>query len=60
MKRLTQVFILDTDYVSLILRGNSLAKLVLTKKAGTISISVITAQELFNGWVVRINNAKLA
>jgi tRNA(fMet)-specific endonuclease VapC len=58
MKKLTQVFILDTDYVSLVLRGDSQAKLAIEKRGGTLCTSIITAQELFNGWVARINNAK--
>jgi tRNA(fMet)-specific endonuclease VapC len=50
-------FILDTDHVSLILRGDSRIQSVIKTKQN-VSTSIITAQELFNGWVVRINNAK--
>jgi tRNA(fMet)-specific endonuclease VapC len=51
-------FILDTDHVSLILRGDSKIQAVIENIKGDIYTSIITAQELFNGWVVRINNAK--
>ena len=50
-------FILDTDHVSLILRGDSRIQSVIKTKQN-VCTSIITAQELFNGWVVRINNAK--
>jgi tRNA(fMet)-specific endonuclease VapC len=51
-------YILDTDYVSLVLRGSPQAELTIAKSKGTLCTSIITAQELFNGWVVRINSAK--
>jgi tRNA(fMet)-specific endonuclease VapC len=51
-------FILDTDHVSLILRGDSKIQTVIENIKVDIYTSIITAQELFKGWVVRINNAK--
>jgi tRNA(fMet)-specific endonuclease VapC len=50
-------YILDTDHVSLILRGDQQlqAKVDLELEVYT---TVITFQENFNGWVTRINQAK--
>jgi tRNA(fMet)-specific endonuclease VapC len=54
------LFILDTDHVSLVLHGNPkiLAVIANNKNKVDICTSIITAQELFNGWVVRINNTQ--
>lgn len=49
-------FILDTDHVSLWLQGHPSISLKAAKLSSDISISIITVQELFNGWVVKINN----
>ena len=49
--------ILDTDHVSLILRGdNQLRERAIQET--NVSISVVTFQEVFNGWTTRINQAK--
>jgi tRNA(fMet)-specific endonuclease VapC len=49
--------ILDTDHVSLILRGdNQLRERALRET--NLSITVVTFQEVFNGWTTRINQAK--
>ena len=49
--------ILDTDHVSLILRGdNQLRERAIQET--NVSISVVTFQEVFNGWTMRINQAK--
>lgn len=47
-------YILDTDHVSLIL-GNH-PQVTTTAAKYSISVSVITVQELFNGWIGRIND----
>jgi tRNA(fMet)-specific endonuclease VapC len=52
------LFILDTDHVSLLLHGNPQIQAAIASTKAGICTSIITAQELFNGWVVRINNAK--
>jgi tRNA(fMet)-specific endonuclease VapC len=47
-------YILDTDCVSLILYNH--AQLVAKAKKHKIAITIITVQELFNGWVGKIND----
>jgi tRNA(fMet)-specific endonuclease VapC len=51
------LYILDNDHVSLILYNHPL---VIAKAAQhQIAVTVITVQELFNGWVGRINDPSL-
>lgn len=52
------LWILDTDTTSLLLRGNPNVSRQVKSVGADVAISIVTAQELFNGWVVRINNAK--
>jgi tRNA(fMet)-specific endonuclease VapC len=52
------LWILDTDTTSLLLRGNPNVSRQVQFVGADVAISIVTAQELFNGWVVRINNAK--
>ncbi|NJL52060.1 MAG: type II toxin-antitoxin system VapC family toxin [Hydrococcus sp. SU_1_0] len=52
------LWILDTDTTSLLLRGNPNVSRQVQSVGADVAISIVTAQELFNGWVVRINNAK--
>jgi tRNA(fMet)-specific endonuclease VapC len=52
------LFIFDTDHVSLLLHGNPKIRAAIASTKADICTSIITVQELFNGWVVRINNAK--
>ncbi|MBD2364324.1 type II toxin-antitoxin system VapC family toxin [Anabaena minutissima FACHB-250] len=50
------LYILDTDHVSFLLQGN---KAVISKVAQVypnMAITVVTVQEIFNGWVVKIND----
>lgn len=50
------LWLLDTDHVSLLLeRHPQISRQVLAVGA-EVAISIVTVQELFNGWVVRINN----
>ncbi len=49
------MFILDTDHVSLWLRGHPLVK-ERTIQGPNVATTVVTVQELFNGWASRINN----
>lgn len=54
------VFLLDTDHVSLALRGNKQLQQRIEQSRLPVFTSTITVQELFNGWVLRINNAALS
>jgi tRNA(fMet)-specific endonuclease VapC len=49
------MFILDTDHVSLWLRNHPLIRAKVDASAQDVSLTVITVQELFNGWVSRLN-----
>lgn len=49
-------FILDTDHVSLWLQGHPSISSKAANLSSAISITIVTVQELFNGWVVKINN----
>ncbi len=50
------MFILDTDPVSLWLRGHPLVKERTVQAGPNVATTVVTVQELFNGWAGRINN----
>ncbi len=50
-------YILDTDHVSLILCNHP--QVIAQVNRQEIAITIITVQELFNGWVGRINNPSL-
>ncbi len=50
-------YVLDTDHISLILRGDTRLEARVAKESG-VWTTVITFQEVFNGWVTRINQAK--
>jgi tRNA(fMet)-specific endonuclease VapC len=52
------LWILDTDHVSLLLKRNPQVSLWAVELGVDVAITVITVQELFNGWIVRINDAK--
>ncbi len=54
------LWILDTDHVSLALQGHPLVTEQIKQRDSEVAITVITAQELFNGWVTRINDPRLA
>jgi tRNA(fMet)-specific endonuclease VapC len=49
------LWILDTDHVSLLLEGN-LAIQSRPQIEENVAITIVTAQEIFNGWVVKINS----
>jgi tRNA(fMet)-specific endonuclease VapC len=49
------MFILDTDHVSLWLRNHPIVKAKVDTAAPDVYLTVITVQELFNGWVSRLN-----
>jgi tRNA(fMet)-specific endonuclease VapC len=50
------MFVLDTDHVSLWLRDHPLVKVRIAESAQNVSLTIITVQELFNGWVGRLND----
>lgn len=52
------LWILDTDHVSLLLRRHPQVSRRVAEVGADVAITVVTVQELFNGWVVRINHAK--
>jgi tRNA(fMet)-specific endonuclease VapC len=47
-------YILDTDHVSLILYKHPQVTAIAAQEQ--IAVTIITVQELFNGWVGRVNN----
>jgi tRNA(fMet)-specific endonuclease VapC len=50
------LWILDTDCVSLFLEGNSLIGERAAARFPDVAITIITVQEIFNGWTGRIND----
>jgi tRNA(fMet)-specific endonuclease VapC len=50
------LWILDTDHVSLFLEGNPHIREQAAGKFPNVAITIITVQEIFNGWTGRINN----
>jgi len=49
--------ILDTDHVSLILQNSP--QVITNAAKHEISVTIVTVQELFNGWVGKINDPSL-
>ncbi len=49
-------WILDTDHASLFLAGNKSIIAEVAKHSNDVAITVITVQELFNGWAGRLND----
>lgn len=52
------LWVLDTDHVSLLLEQHPLVSRRVSEVGAEVAISIVTVQELFNGWVVRINSAR--
>jgi tRNA(fMet)-specific endonuclease VapC len=50
------MFILDTDHVSFWLRGDPLVQARAIQARDDVATTVVSVQELFNGWAGRINN----
>jgi tRNA(fMet)-specific endonuclease VapC len=48
-------YILDTDHISLFLRRNENVRTRLAQSSSEVATTIVTAQELFNGWVTIIN-----
>jgi len=51
------IWIVDTDHVSLLLQGNKAVRYRAEQVFPNLAITVITVQEIFNGWVVKINSS---
>ncbi|MEA5596818.1 type II toxin-antitoxin system VapC family toxin [Rivularia sp. UHCC 0363] len=49
-------WILDTDHASLFLAGNKSIIAQVAKHSNDVAITVITVQELFNGWAGKLND----
>lgn len=49
-------YILDTDHVSLFLQGNQAVISRVGQVYPHLAITIVTVQEIFNGWVVKIND----
>jgi tRNA(fMet)-specific endonuclease VapC len=49
------LFILDSDHVSDLLEGNETIRRRKAQTVGRVATSIVTVQEVFNGWVSRIN-----
>ncbi|AFY32981.1 type II toxin-antitoxin system VapC family toxin [Calothrix sp. PCC 7507] len=52
------LWVLDTDHVSLLLERHPQVSRRVAVMGADVAISIVTVQELFNGWVVRINGAR--
>lgn len=52
------LWLLDTDHVSLLLERHPQVSRRVAEVGAEVAISIVTVQELFNGWVVRINDAR--
>lgn len=52
------MWILDTDHVSLFLAGNGLVIARVAKHSDNIAITIITVQELYNGWNGKLNDPR--
>jgi tRNA(fMet)-specific endonuclease VapC len=51
------LWILDTDHVSLLLNEHPLVSRKVMAIGADVEITIVTVQEVFNGWIVRINVA---
>jgi len=54
------LFVLDTDHISLWFRGHSSICARSAQFSSDIAVTIVTVQELYNGWVVNINNPSFA
>ncbi|MBH8555350.1 type II toxin-antitoxin system VapC family toxin [Nostocaceae cyanobacterium CENA357] len=50
------LYILDTDHVSFLLQGNQTVISKVAQVYPHLAITIVTVQEIFNGWVVKIND----
>lgn len=54
------LWILDTDHTSLFLAGNNSIISQVAKHYNNIAITIITVQEIFNGWNGKLNDPRQA
>lgn len=54
------LWILDTDHTSLFLAGNKSIIAQVVEHCNNIAITIITVQELFNGWNGKLNDPRQA
>ena len=54
------LWILDTDHISLFLAGNKSVIAQVAEHSENIAITIITVQELFNGWNEKLNDPRQA
>lgn len=54
------LWILDTDHVSLFLAGNRSVITHVAEHSDNVAITIITVQELFNGWNGKLNDPQQA
>jgi tRNA(fMet)-specific endonuclease VapC len=50
------LWILDTDHVSLFLEGNRQVGKRAAEKFPNVAVTIITVQEVYNGWMGQLNN----
>jgi tRNA(fMet)-specific endonuclease VapC len=50
------LWILDTDHVSLLLAGNQIVRDHIRPVSRNVVLTIVTVQEIFNGWVTLIND----
>ena len=50
------MYILDTDHVSLLLEDHPTVRAKTAERAGELAMTIVTIQELFNGWIGRLND----
>jgi tRNA(fMet)-specific endonuclease VapC len=50
------LWIIDTDHVSLLLAGNQVVRDRILRVSSHAAVTIITVQEVFNGWVSEIND----
>ena len=54
------LWVLDTDHVSLFLRGDPHVRDHILQVSADVAITIITVQEVFNGWITEINDPSQA
>lgn len=50
------IWILDTDHVTLLLQGNQAVCRRFNQCYPNLATTIVTVQEIFNGWIVKIND----
>jgi tRNA(fMet)-specific endonuclease VapC len=50
------LYVLDTDHISLLLQGHPAVSERVAEVTPDLAITIVSVQEIFNGWVVRMND----